>query len=349
MKTFKSDSGSVFVFATLMIVLLMVLVGMGMDTGWLTYVRSQGQPAVDASALAAASALNTGDIAKVHGRGTAFNASNDYPDGGTSGGSKITSANIQLGSYSHSTGTFSALPDASIGSANAVRVALEQANSTPIPTRVFLTPLVNLFGGSETGNASVNVSAIAALKGVPELPVYLKQCPPPGDCTPNGDGTYKCVLLAEQTPTKTDNSGFTTFFYSSPSASLIKALVKNADCDKVPPVGLGDQICRNEGQVTTVVQEIINVYGKNPDQCFFIPVAEGPSTCTQQVTGFAEMCFKDFNYNDKTSVYKPGKKPGTEYPPGPAVMEVNVTCGANYFQATQCSIPVLVREPSKGM
>ena len=49
----NNDRGSVIVLATLMIVLLLLMVGMGLDTGHLAYIRSQGQPAVDAAALAA--------------------------------------------------------------------------------------------------------------------------------------------------------------------------------------------------------------------------------------------------------------------------------------------------------
>jgi uncharacterized membrane protein len=52
-----NDRGSVIVFVTLIITLLLVMVGIGLDTGMLTYVRSQAQPAADAAALAEASGL----------------------------------------------------------------------------------------------------------------------------------------------------------------------------------------------------------------------------------------------------------------------------------------------------
>ena len=55
MQPLKNEQGYALVFMTLMIVLLLIMVGMGLDTGHLSYVRSQGQPAVDAAALAAAS------------------------------------------------------------------------------------------------------------------------------------------------------------------------------------------------------------------------------------------------------------------------------------------------------
>ena len=53
MKRLDNENGTVIIFATLMIVLLLIMVGMGLDTGHLVYIRSQGQPAVDAAAIAA--------------------------------------------------------------------------------------------------------------------------------------------------------------------------------------------------------------------------------------------------------------------------------------------------------
>ena len=72
MKPIKNDRSAVLVFVTLMIVLLMIMVGMGLDTGHLAYIRSQGQPAVDAAALAAASAIHTDDPTQVEYRAKAF-------------------------------------------------------------------------------------------------------------------------------------------------------------------------------------------------------------------------------------------------------------------------------------
>src|ERR1044071_7932455 len=103
MKALKTDSGSVLVFITLMIVLLMVMVGMGLDTGWLTYGRSQGQRAVDAAALAGAAGLAKGDAAAIKKDIEALN--NDYikegvnPIDGTVGG-----ANVMLVKYDKATG-----------------------------------------------------------------------------------------------------------------------------------------------------------------------------------------------------------------------------------------------------
>ena len=62
MKPLDNENGTVLIFATLMIVLLLIMVGMGLDTGHLVYIRSQGQPAVDAAARAPASPKPTGNF-----------------------------------------------------------------------------------------------------------------------------------------------------------------------------------------------------------------------------------------------------------------------------------------------
>src|SRR5213080_5123327 len=73
MQYVRNENGAVLVFVTLMIVLLFVMVGMGLDTGHLAYIRAQGQPAVDAAALAAAGAIPTNDPGTVRGQATKFN------------------------------------------------------------------------------------------------------------------------------------------------------------------------------------------------------------------------------------------------------------------------------------
>ena len=79
MKPLNNENGTVIIFATLMIVLLLIMVGMGLDTGHLVYIRSQGQPAVDAAALAAASAIPTGNLSTVQARAASINPGGTNP------------------------------------------------------------------------------------------------------------------------------------------------------------------------------------------------------------------------------------------------------------------------------
>src|SRR5438445_11536517 len=73
MRSIKNERGSVIVFVTLIIVLLLIMVGMGLDTGHLAYVRAQGQPAVDPAALPAAAAIPTNNPDTVRGQATRLN------------------------------------------------------------------------------------------------------------------------------------------------------------------------------------------------------------------------------------------------------------------------------------
>src|SRR5688500_832808 len=148
MKASRNERGSVLVFVTLMIVLLVIMVGMGLDTGHLAYIRSQGQPAVDASALAAASAIPTNSTTEVNNRAASFNSANDYLD---SPNNQIGSANITYVNYDTSSNSFTA-QGSTIAGANGVRVALETNNpyggspNNPMKSPLFLTPLFNVLG-----------------------------------------------------------------------------------------------------------------------------------------------------------------------------------------------------------
>ena len=114
-----NNHGSILVFVTLAITLLLIMVGMGLDTGMLSYVRSQAQPAVDAAALAAVSGLVSGQ-AEVETRVAAYNATNDYT-GQTA--SSLGATNITPIFYNGSSIELAA----SYGAANGVRVGLEAA------------------------------------------------------------------------------------------------------------------------------------------------------------------------------------------------------------------------------
>ena len=117
-----NDRGSVMVFVTLMITLLLVMVGMGLDTGMLAYVRSQAQPAVDAAALAATSGL-VGGQSEVESRVAAYNSVNGYTGQSSS---TLGNSNVIPIAYYGST-----IELATYGTANGVRVGLEKAGTSP--------------------------------------------------------------------------------------------------------------------------------------------------------------------------------------------------------------------------
>jgi uncharacterized membrane protein len=160
----------VLIFATLMIVVLLIMVGLGLDTGQLTYVRNQGQAAVDAAALAAVSGLPSRQVDQVQNRAKGFNSQNDYVEIKTN---PIGNANVSYIQYDYSTNTITNYA-ANINTANGVRVALEQATGgSGITTPTFLTPLLNLLGASTSGLKDVDVSAVATIQARPAIPIAL--------------------------------------------------------------------------------------------------------------------------------------------------------------------------------
>src|SRR5687768_15936215 len=121
-----NERGSVLVFITLMIVLLMVMVGLGLDTGHLAYIRAHGQPAVDAAALAAVSGIPSGSLAEVQNRAAGFNTKNTFLGSTADASSQIGANNVTLIEYDAATGSVTRTTD--ITKANGARVALEDSN-----------------------------------------------------------------------------------------------------------------------------------------------------------------------------------------------------------------------------
>src|SRR5262245_41930143 len=167
-----------------MVWLLLIMVGMGLDTGHLAYIRSQGQPAVDAAALAAASAIPSGNwstvtdrAAKLNPGGTNPGVGNNYLD---SPNNQINQKNVTLVKYDNATGEFTT-SGVNINNANGARVALESSNpyggnsGKAMKSPLFLTQFFNLFGQPTKTTADVSVSAVAVNQALPGLPIVVVQ------------------------------------------------------------------------------------------------------------------------------------------------------------------------------
>jgi Flp pilus assembly protein TadG len=339
MTQLNNDRGAVLVFITLMIVLLMVMVGMGLDTGQMTFTRSQGQGAVDAAALAAVSGLpfGPGADAQVKSRLIAFNSTNNYVNSKASG-NPLTSANLTYVQYNDTTGAITALPD--ITGANGVRVALEKTNpysganaGTEIATPAFLTPLMNLFGGSAPGSNDVNVSAVAALKATPGLPIALmaKLCND-NNITPN-------VKLI-QSSANVDNSCWTTYTDNPPSEKRVRELFANMKtCSDLPGsselITIGTLIEIQNGQDTKTYAAADDLFSANSGRCWYVPVLPNSTKCNQSdpIQDWAQIC--------PTKVVKDGSD---------KYILASVQCKQSLYSATAglCFSSRLVREPGKG-
>ena len=335
----NNENGSVVVFMTLMIVLLLIMVGMGLDIGHLGYIRSQGQPAVDAAALAAAAALPIGNPDTVKTQATALNAKNNYLN---SANNTIQPANVTLVNYNSADGSIKAatgvVSGSSVGDANGVRVALESTNpyggtvGAPMKAPLFLTPLLNLFGQNTAGTQSVSVSAVAIIRGVPDLPIAVEQA--------------RCRNAAPQqllqSDNNNDNSAYTTYYLNNARGSEIKGLInKHNTCDAIPPIGIGYCTELNNGQIAGVYDDFATLFNAkaNAGKCYMIPVVKNGANWNQcnNIVDFAKFC-PDAN--------NPVQASGS-----PKYIYGVVTCGQNPYntKASSCYIPTLVRDTKSGM
>ena len=286
MRSVRNEQGSVIVFVTLMIVVLLIMVGLGLDTGQLTYVRNQGQAAVDAAALAAVSGLRQSPT-QVQNRAAAFNTTNNYVESPTN---QIGTSNISYVHYNFATNQIDDY-SATFASANGVRVALEQATgNTGITTPVFLTPLLNLLGISTSGTQNVNVSSVAVISAIPTLPIviYNTQC----------SESQPVKIRATDDPMET--GCWTTFFDSSTSKPDVVGLMQaSGDCNGIPSgANLHDSIHLNDGNQKPDYDAANDLFNLYPGQCWIVPVVAAPSlsaktnNCNQwqEILDFAEIC-----------------------------------------------------------
>jgi len=342
MKNLRNQKGSVLIFVTLMIVLLLVMVGMGLDTGQLTYTRATAQPAVDAAALAAASAVPTGDINQVRTRATLFNGSNTYTD---SKDVQIQASDVNVTLMKYTPGGTPELQTATMATANAARVALETTNpytsaaSTPVKSPLFLTPLFNLMGIGAQKSAQISVNAVAVTTAMVGLPmaVEVARCSKPNPQhllqSSSGQGNNQF----------NDNSGYTTYWINNTNPNTIQDFLGASDsCSGGLPGISGVGFCTqlNNGQITSVYDDFANLFNNNPGKCYLMPVvADGSdwSHC-QNILYFATWC-----PDATTPVVKSGND---KYLLG------NLTCPTDpntVNPSLKCYTQVLVRDKTSGM
>jgi Flp pilus assembly protein TadG len=300
------------VFITLMIVLLMVMVGMGLDTGYLAFSRSMGQRAVDMAALAAAAGLAEGDVAAIKSDIEQLNATNDYVkssgnviDGTVDPGSGV-GKNVTLVNYDKKNGIVVAAP-VPLSSANAVRVGLEAPNHNPfransnsaINTPAFLTPLINLFGGgaSAAGANDVNVSAMAVASAYPSLPIALGGCDRAWESETTSDINFNQVSSGQASAIGANNSGWTTYFDPSTSTpDLITLVHKVKACQGSSGVIPGvSNICLGNGQNSPVLQAFGDLVDPSGNTCYLAPVIDPTAVfnqCNNLVNQLALICIK---------------------------------------------------------
>lgn len=334
MQAVKNEKGYAFVFATLMIVLLLIMVGMGLDTGHLAYVRSQGQPAVDAAALAAAGAIPTANWPTITDQAMKFNPGGSNPGPGNNYVSSpthaITAKSVTLVKYDPTTRTITT-SGVTTANANGVRVALENKNpyggtaEKAMKSPLFLTPLLNLFGQTTSGTADVNVSSVAVIRALPGLPIVIKD---------NLCGGTTVTLDFQSGGT----AGWETYYVDNASTSEIRTLWEALPfCAGQPIVDVG--YCGNvaNGVNETIVNGHLKpMFKANPNDCYLIPVVKqgGNFNQCQTISDWAQFC------PDKTDPF-----------PRTGKLQGKVTCGQSTWTSrdTKCYVPLLVRDTKSGM
>jgi len=341
MKYLRNQEGSVLVFVTLMIVLLLVMVGMGLDSGQLAYTRATAQPAVDAAALAAASAIPTGDINQIRTRATLFNGSNTYTD---SKDVQIQGANVTLLKYTP--GATPELQSATMATANAARVALETTNpydagatNTPVKSPLFLTPLFNLMGISAQKSAQISVSAVAVTTAMVGLPMAVEA----SLCSKSNPQHLLQSSSGQGNNQFNDNSGYTTYWINNTNPNTIQDFLGASDScagglPGISSVGFCTQL--NNGQITSVYDDFKALFVNNPGKCFLIPVVANGSDWShcQNIQYFGTWCPDATNpvVKDGNDKYLLGS---LTCPTDPNTVDPSLKC---YTQA-------LVRDKTSGM
>ena len=340
MQPVKNEHGYALVFMTLMIVLLLIMVGMGLDTGHLAYVRSQGQPAVDAAALAAASAVPSGNWSTVTDRAAKFNPGGTNPGTGNnyldSPNNQISQQNVTLVKYDNGTGEFTT-SGVNINNANGARVALENSNpyggsaGKAMKSPLFLAPLLNLFGQPTSNTAEVKVSAVAINQALPGLPIVVVE----GLCGSND------AILDFQSGGNS-SAGWETYQIDNASTDEVRALFEKLPyCAGQPAIDVG--YCGNiaNGVNETIFnQHLKPMFAEDPNRCYLIPVIKtgGNLNQCQKITDWASFC------PDK------GNKTKDAFP-GPGKLKGSVTCKQTVFDSrdSQCFVQRLIRDKTSGM
>ncbi len=307
MQPVKNEQGYALVFMTLMIVLLLIMVGMGLDTGHLSYVRSQGQPAVDAAALAAASAIPSGSWPTVTDRAAKFNPGGTNPGTGNnyldSPNNQINQKNVTLVKYDNATGEFTT-SGVNINNANGARVALENTNpyggnaGKAMKSPLFLAPLLNLFGQATKNTTDVSVSAVAVNQALPGLPIVAVQ-------GLEVRGLFEKLPYCAGQPAV--DIGYCGNIANGVNATVFNQILKplfKADpsrCYLIPVIPTGGNL--NQCQNIVDWAQFCPAKGNNTDDAFPSQgVLKGTVTCSQSVFGSRDsLCYTQRLVRDKTS------------------------------------------------
>jgi|GEM_PF-5532104 len=272
MNTLCNNRGFTLVFVAMGLLTFLLFLGLALDTGWLVYVRAQGQARIDSSALAAAAAL-TEPISAGERRTRAEALANVFSEKNSVVNSTVNPENVVTPmTYNETTGTLTEalswdLWGGSNPICNAVRV------TTDVPTPVFFAGIRNVFGAQETGQENLTVSAVSHL-------------PCPGIITRNEDN--KLLPLAIARAFLNFPNGCNLFH---PLGAVNAALARVTSLPL--PVQVGTSITLEPLPTDlAALQDLLLDQVNLPicDNVAIVPVVEDVSSGSQLIKGFAAIC-----------------------------------------------------------
>ncbi|HTV53742.1 MAG TPA: pilus assembly protein TadG-related protein [Terriglobia bacterium] len=178
----KSEAGQVLILAVLSLVVLMGLLGLGIDVGYLRHMRTKMQQAADAAALAGASEFNYGDSTAA--------ADNDAASNGFTNGSNGTTVTVNdppvYGGYA--------------GNSNYVEVIIQQPQPTFFMsvlgfTRVNVAARAVGYSGASSKNCLIALGLDASTGGININADVDLLCGVAANFTLGGSGTLTAPLI----------------------------------------------------------------------------------------------------------------------------------------------------------
>ena len=149
-----TEQGSVVIFATMFIVVVMGFAALTIDIGMLCTAQSELQNAADAAVAAGVSRLMAGDYTGALDQAWVFGGLNTCMGQAV----QLTGNDVELGTYDFTQGTFTPAPGGVFTGSNAIRVTARRTQgSAQGPLTLFFAPIIGHTG------VDVESSAVASV------------------------------------------------------------------------------------------------------------------------------------------------------------------------------------------
>jgi hypothetical protein len=318
-------------------VLGMMFFALGIDIGWMTYVKSHGQSAADAAALAGASAIpavnSSASPAKANEMAGLFNSDNTVMNQAAG----IAASNVQV---CDGTPTSPVCPAAKLTKAGGVMVT--KTYNTPL----FFTRFLN--GAAST---DISVSATAwlggptGIDGEGDLPVTL--CATGVSYDPSAPNCIAGTNPGNMAPHRSGVAGW----WNKDAPASAKACKDHVDgSEPMPHVNIGESIELQNGQDTSCMKKIEDRFAScttaicngadstaKQNCTVVLPIVPncGPFNQSQNVSGFVALCVTRVQANPASSAAIEGVVSCTGQATG--------ATGGGLFFGVYADHPVLVR------